>query len=436
MSARRLILVGLPWHRPRDPRAPLGHACLLAALHEARVEVVGRTFSLNSSCFDPENVVSWILDAAAGRPANRVDVALGAYVWNERVIQYLLPELRRRGFSGRLIIGGPQISYAGPGLETIYPDVDAFVRGYGESALVELARASLHREIQGVHNAGEPDRELQAAVDLCRLPSPLLSGAVPVGLNEPLVRLETQRGCPFRCNFCQHREAGARLAFRELDRDRVLEEVRLLCRLEVREVAILDPVFNMGSGHHAVLDGFAEGRFSGRLSVQARLEAVNDRFIEQCGGLDVLPEFGLQTIHRDEQTAIDRPNAMRRVDAVLARLGSVEQDYLVTIIYGLPGQTVESFRGTVDHLLRAGVPAIRAFPLVLLRGTDLERRRREWDLDEDDSEIPRVVSSSTFDRADHVHMARIAEALRRTEGRHPQTVTELEAKLSDGRTAA
>ncbi len=424
-GSRRVILLALPWHRPRDPRVPVGHASLLASLQQSDIETVSGTFSLNVTSFDREAIVRFVLGAAADLPGSRIDLGIGAYIWNEHVVQWLLPTLRSRGFTGRIILGGPQVSYAGAGLEALYPDADVFVRGYGESAIVRLARSRLNRPIPGVHYAGGHDEVAQAQVDLASLASPLLSGAVPLGRGDALARMETQRGCPFRCSFCQHREAGSRLPFRELATERVLAEVDHLCALKIREVAILDPVFNMGATFHSVLDRFIRGRFEGKLSVQARLETADDRFLKQCAALHVVPEFGLQTIHRVEQAAVKRANAMDRVESALERLRLAGQDFMVTIIYGLPEQTLESFEATVQYLLAAGVPTIRAFPLVLLRGTELERRREDWDLREDDSQIPQVVASSTFDEQDHREMAVIAHRLLATEGHHPATLRQL-----------
>ena len=69
--------------------------------------------------------------------------------------------------------------------------------------------------------------------------------------------------------------------------------------------------------------------------------------------------------------------------------------------------------------LERGVPVLKAFPLMLLRGTRLERERRRWGLVENDDVIPAVVRSNTFDEGDWQWMAGLSEALRMTEGRHP-----------------
>jgi radical SAM superfamily enzyme YgiQ (UPF0313 family) len=46
------------------------------------------------------------------------------------------------------------------------------------------------------------------------------------------IRWETQRGCPFRCSFCQHRESGVRLRRRSLALSRIDAAAQLDVRLE------------------------------------------------------------------------------------------------------------------------------------------------------------------------------------------------------------
>jgi hypothetical protein len=57
------------------------------------------------------------------------------------------------------------------------------------------------------------------------------------------------------------------------------------------------------------------------------------------------------------------------------------------------------------------VPTLNAFPLMLLRGTAMERDRARWGLVESDDDIPLVVQSNTFTRADWLAMREITEAL-------------------------
>ena len=207
---RNILLIEFPWGRDKDPRVPLGHASILAMLR-AMPEIQCKSFvkPINAPDFQLDDVKKEILSKLSKLGEN-TDIAIGVYVWCEDVIKSILTSLRSNNFGGRIILGGPQISYSESGLESFYPEADIFVRGYGEFALAELLTKSGKITHTGVHFAGDHDLELQTVVDLDLCPSPWLEGVINLE-NQPFVRWETQRGCQFNCGFCQHKEAGARL---------------------------------------------------------------------------------------------------------------------------------------------------------------------------------------------------------------------------------
>jgi radical SAM superfamily enzyme YgiQ (UPF0313 family) len=401
----RVVLVSLGWLRDKDPRRSLGHASILVRLQEMEgVVATSLEFAVNSPDFSRERVLASVLAAIRDQ---QTYVAFGAYVWNERVLQWLLAELRRSGFRGPIVLGGPQISYAPPGIDEKYPDADVFVRGYGEDALVRLLRGD--NPIPGVTWRGRDLTASRSEVDLLALPSPYLTGAIATSR---FVRWETQRGCPYSCAFCQHLEAGAKLPLRRLERERIDAEIELFVARGVQDIAVLDPVFNDDPGHAtSVLHRFARLGYDGRLSLQCRFEDVTQEFLDACAPVNVCLEFGLQTIHPAEMKAIRRRNHLDKVEGVISELHRRRIDFEISLIYGLPEQTLGSFQASVDWCRALGVPTIRAFPLMLLRGTPMERDRARWRLVENDEPIPLVVESNTFSRADWTDMRRIAEGL-------------------------
>ena len=422
---RRVVLVDFYWTRDKDPRVPLGHASILTALREQPgIDARSLVVAVNASHLDAAGITAAILDEVRGVAPQDVDVAFGAYVWGEALLRDVLRRLRQRGFRGRIVVGGPQISYSGAGLEALYPEADAFIRGYGEEALAVLVTTGGSPPIPGVHWAGTADALTQAAVDLEALPSPWLTGTIPLD-GQAFIRWETQRGCPFRCAFCQHREPGARLARRALGLPRIEAEIDLFCAAGVRDIAVLDPIFNVAPHAVGVLERFAERGFTGRLSLQCRAEAIDEAFLDAAAALDVRLEFGLQTIHPDEGRAISRRNQLDRVDAALAGVRARGIAHEVSLIFGLPLQTLASFEASVAWCLERDVPVIKAFPLLLLRGTPLERDRDQWGLGDSGGTMPRVERSTTFGEGDWRAMARLSEALRRTEGQHPRSLPAL-----------
>jgi radical SAM superfamily enzyme YgiQ (UPF0313 family) len=422
---RTVILIDFYWTRDKDPRVPLGHASILATLAELPdIDVRPHAIAVNLRKDRPADIAKLIMEDVGDRPHHTVDIALGAYVWGEDLLRGAIRQLRRRGFEGRIILGGPQVSYAPDGLEALYPEADAFIRGYGEQALAQLVSSHERRPISGVHWAGTIDLRTQANVDLNSLPSPWLSGTIPLE-GQRFIRWETQRGCQFRCAFCQHREAGSRLSRRTLNSERVRAEIDLFCESNVEEIAVLDPIFNLGNDSVQILERFVRKEFKGRLSLQCRAETIKDEFIEAVSELDACLEFGLQTVHEDEWRAVRRRNNLPAVDNALQKVREHRIDHEVSLIFGLPMQSLASFEESVSWCLERNVPVIKAFPLMLLRGTELDQDRDRWGLVDTGGSMPMVIEADSFGRADWYRMAQLSEALKQTEGQHPESIERL-----------
>lgn len=402
-----VILVSLDWRRPQDGKTGLGIGSIAAALQAADVPWRIVEAQVNSPDFSLEQVLAELLQTIAEAGSGCL-VGFGTYVWNDAEVQSLTRQVK--GTGARVVLGGPQISYMARGqLESTYPEADYFVRGQGEMAMVALARGGLPEDC-GIHIAGTPDQGRKADHDLQALPSPYLLGTVEP---QASIRWETQRGCPFRCAFCQHREPGKRLTHQWFDAQRLEHELALFAAAGVERISVLDPIFHANPARAVeVLSSIKAAGVGAQLSLQCRFETCTPGFLDVLDGLDVTLEFGLQTTVEAEYRAIDRPNHMEKVCSKIRELHERQIDFEVSLIYGLPNQTLDSFRSSVDWCLQQQVPRLRAWPLMLLRGTPLHEQRARYGFRESlDQRIPIVVASDTFSEAEHAEMARIAMAL-------------------------
>jgi radical SAM superfamily enzyme YgiQ (UPF0313 family) len=434
--SRRFLLLSFDWTRPKDPPLSLGHASLLAHMRahpqqRVRLDLRERSWSVNNGAFRPDDVVQYVLDNVAD--GVRTDIGMGAFVWNEQAVQAVSAALKQtHRFQGRILLGGPQVSYVEnvADLETLYPHADVFFRGMAEQTLRRFVVDADESPVNGIHVRGVPSLGLKASeADLSALESPLLSGTIGA---QRFLRWETQRGCPFKCSFCQHRasELGPKLRRTTFALDRVLAEARWLCdhKAVVRDVAVLDPTFNSGAMHLQVLDALAEGGFDGKLALQVRPEMVRPEFLDRVarlnhGGARVVLEFGVQSIHRAEFRAVDRATNLARVERTIGECHARRIEFEVSLIFGLPEQTLQSFEASVAWCRAQRVPVVRAFPLMLLRGTPLHEEREarqlveevcfteEPGIDRVQLGIPHVVSSPTFSRNDWLRMREIAAQL-------------------------
>jgi len=459
-SSRRSVLsVSFDWTRPKDPPLSVGQASLVAALRESAVPVEIQSFATNLLVED-ETAIETCLNNLVERSGNFSDVAIGAYVWNERIVRRLLKKLRRKSGSSssptpRIILGGPQISYAATldELRTAYPEADVFIRGYAEKALVDVM---FDRPSTGVHFASFDQQHKAnsstttassditssshcskkfdtAEADLAVLPSPFLSGLIPP---QRFLRWETQRGCVFRCAFCQHRNPEFRPVKRTFAESRIGAEIDWLTGDHspiIRDVAVLDPVFNSGPLFMKVLETLHFRQFSGKIALKVRAEMCTPEFLssverlqKECGATVVL-ECGLQTINREEMFAIERINNLKKCGTVFRDCAARGIPVEVSLIFGLPGQTTKSFQASIDFCRSANVPVIKAFPLMLLRGTPMYYAKNRYGLVESSDlsaallrtsgidrqyiDIPHVIEGATFSLTDWMHMLDMANKL-------------------------
>jgi hypothetical protein len=137
---------------------------------------------------DPATVVARMEDAHICGFSN--------YVWNEQYHIELIRRIREKFPDVIIVFGGPQV-----GQDNVdNNDCDAWIQQEGERNFVNLLRDSLTGDIKPIYDGERID-------DLVDLPSPYLTGVFDDIIaahpdNVFSMTLETNRGCPFMCTFC------------------------------------------------------------------------------------------------------------------------------------------------------------------------------------------------------------------------------------------
>ena len=180
--------------------------------------------------------------------------------------------------------------------------------------------------------------------------------------------------------------------------------------------------------------------YQGKLSLQTRFEMVNTEFVSHCkklqqSGCSLILEFGVQTTNSRECKAIRRPNRLDKIVSAAEMLTNCGVLFEISLIYGLPGQTIDSFQASIDFCRALKPSRLVAWPLMLLRGTELHTKKEEFQLKEKsfsfglDGDImdkdlhgsdrnqrillgvPHVVESLTFSKQDWYRMREMALSL-------------------------
>lgn len=333
------------------------------------------------------------------------NISISCYVWSKKYINDLIDFLYSKGFNGKIILGGYEITYnRKEDLNKDYPRVNIFISGDGEKTLYEAIKSK---------EKGNGDL-LNKKTNLNELPLVYSSEFIYLS-SKNKVNIETKRGCPYSCSFCAHKDLENNKYF-ERNIDDIKRELLYLNQKKVKKVNFLDPIFNIGKSYIDIVKYMVEIDFQPKISFQTRFELIKGvegkEFLELASKLNVDLEFGLQTIIPEEYNIINRKNKKEKIIESLKNLNDLGISYEVSLIYGLPNQTVETFKKSIEFLKENGCKRILAFPLMLLVGTKLYSEKEKYNLIEEEiNSINYVVSSNTFSKSEYKEMEKIAKNL-------------------------
>lgn len=406
---RKLLLISFDFIRDDEPNTSLAIGSIMSYLYSKKEygsEFVAKHHTINMYSLNSSTTSLEIADEIEYLDLSSFNfIAISAYVWNEKYLNDLMHILRIKYlFTGKFVLGGYQISYSNnPSIE--YPNCELFVDGYGEDAVYKI--------VMGKHKAGL----IKSSLEFSDIPSPYTTGIIPISENQAKVRIETKRGCPYRCTFCAHRDLTNNTVLLK-NNDRVFEELIFFKNKNVKKINILDPIFNAGKDYLIILEKMVSLGITSLISIQTRFETITgdkgQEFLNLCEKLNIHLEFGLQTAIRNESVLIKRKNQPEKIASVMEELNKRKISYEVSLIYGLPSQTLQSFNESIEFLRMNGCFNIKAFPLMLLKGTELYLEKEKYGMEEkiiNEFDIPVVVKSDSFTENEWFRMKEKAETL-------------------------
>jgi hypothetical protein len=275
-----------------------------------------------------------------------------------------------------------------------HPQVDVAVRGEGEVTLAEAldALGSAWSELPD----GTPDLEVLADVaglsyrtpdglrrtadrdriaDLDTVPSPYLAGIFErvERFRAPSLILETNRGCPYGCTFCDWGSATLS-RIRKFDLDRVKGEMEWAAKHKLEFFMVADANFGMLDRDVEIVEWAVElkkryGAPSQFWVNYAKNKVGNLAKIVQIlreGGIGTQCVASVQSFDAGVLKTIRRSNIkIERYDALTDEFRRGELPLETDIMLGLPGSTVDTLlsdlQAAIDRELQ-----VRALPLQLL----------------------------------------------------------------------
>jgi radical SAM superfamily enzyme YgiQ (UPF0313 family) len=391
----------------------------------AAVDIRIRNFDGSRTLFDMANTL-----LANGAPDVLAFSVLG---WNYREFAALAEVFKQVNPHGWVIFGGNHVSQQAARVFRIHPYVDVVVNGEGEFIFRDLLHARLDggsaRSLHDIDGISFQDESGQVVTtkdrprieNLDEIASPFLTGAIPLTGKDgrfayDVALLETNRGCPYKCSFCYWGGAvGQRM--RAFSRERLRREVELFAQHKVHTLVLCDSNFGMMSADLEFVEDVIEVRAeygyprSIETSWAKNKSAVFYKIVRTMkeAGLHSSFTLALQTLDDDTLDLMNRRNMkVNDWESLAEWMGKEGLDCYAELIWGAPGETIETFMKGYDRLANY-VSRVAVYPMLILPNTTYHTDRERFGLvtvrgNTDDFEY--LLSHDTMSPRDNQYMHR------------------------------
>lgn len=303
-------------------------------------------------------------------------VGFSTYVWNGRISLEIARRLKELKPGITVMFGGPHVPDQPEEFMRAHRQIDLAVHNEGERTFLKLLEAYPDRAawetlpgVSMVKSDGSFVRNanIDRVRDLDEIPSPFLEGAfdaiMKANPGESWIGLwETNRGCPFRCTFCDWGSATAGKVTK-FGEERLFREVDWFAEKKIEYIFCCDANFGIQKRDVDIANYVADVKkntgFPVALSVQNTKNATERAYLTQKilsdAGLNKGVALSMQSVDMPTLEAIKRDNISLNTYMELQRRFTKDKvETYSDLILGLPGETYESFVRGVDQLMENG----------------------------------------------------------------------------------
>lgn len=316
-------------------------------------------------------------------------IGMSAYVWSTPCLVEVARRIKAKRPDCAIVFGGPSARTAMFDLRPFAPAhryLDAVVSSEGEETFRDIARLPriTRQALESVPGLDLPlpmgwwrTAPRAPIADLDTIASPYRTGVMTRGA---VAYLETYRGCPFSCAFCEWgADNNTKAVF---SADYIARELESYARHEVSAVFLVDAGLNLN--HRAfrnLREAEAQVGFLKRASLWSELypSLVREEHLEflssvKAGYLGI----GLQSTDPAVLKDLQRPFDQRRLETVVRQVSGIAKAEL-QVIFGLPGDSPAGFRRTLETA-RAMPVAVRAYGCLVLPDAFMTRAKPQWNV--------------------------------------------------------
>jgi radical SAM superfamily enzyme YgiQ (UPF0313 family) len=300
-------------------------------------------------------------------------VLVSFYIWSSKYCFRFCDLLKQANPNIKILAGGPELDWRDKEFFTKYPYIDFIVVGEGEIACQKI----LQDIVNGTVNKRIYQEPRMKDLDI---PSPYIAGIFDELMAnhtdiEWIPTLETDRGCPYACTFCDWGSATASKMF-QIYFERIQTELEWFADHKLPFLTMTNSNFGIYKDRdmqiaELITNSKKTTGYPSGISVSYAKNS-NRTIVEILKKFDEVKiqtgfVLSLQTGDDDVLEIIKRKNLKINVLSDIVALANEHNIPLLTeLIVGLPGETKDTWLAGLEKVLQSGITQLDVFKLALL----------------------------------------------------------------------
>lgn len=342
-----------------------------------------------------------LIEDAVAKLKDHAIVGFSTYIWNRSYNSVLARELKKANPNILILAGGPEYPIEKPHFFKTYPFIDICAKLEGEKSFKQILEHFLtdkdYTSIPGLlinDNGKTIDTGDAVRIDdLDTIPSPYLTDVFKSLMEKhPEIRwnatLETNRGCPYACTFCD----WGSLTYNKVKKfnlERVYEELEWIGKNQCDFVSLTDANFGIFPERDSLIADkliAVQKEYNNPKAYTIAWAKNQKREVVEIvrkliyeGGSKMGLNLSVQSMDDNVLEIIKRKNLeMNKIQEVFEMCEEFNIPLYTELILGLPGETLETWKDNFYKLYKAGNhTGITVYQAQLLENAEMNLLQRK-----------------------------------------------------------
>ena len=306
-------------------------------------------------------------------------LGFSCYIWNINIILELVKNIKKLLPKVVIILGGPEVSYESKNFILENDFIDIIIKGEGEATFYEISKYYIDNignieDIDGiVYKKNNQIIETPKREEIFLDDIPFVYDDINDFENK-IIYYETQRGCPYKCQYCL---SSIERGIRFLSEKRVKSDLKFFIDNNVKQVKFIDRTFNSNKKHSKMIWKYIIDNDNGKTNFHMEViaDTIDDdmfNILKQARKGLFQFEIGIQSTNSETIKAIKRNTNFEKISENVKKIysfGNIHQH--LDLIVGLPFEDYNSFKNSFNDVFELKPQQLQLGFLKLLRGSGL-----------------------------------------------------------------